>query len=309
MKCPRCKEEMPLLSKVCPVCGYVMEGGENTPSAQEFADRLEIILHEVRALPAPSFMRSMSQLSVWMLPLIALFLLAAAIISDAGIFWIAFAVFAAGSAIAVVLKLLGRLGNDRADGRFAVLKNDFETTVRIARRDFGRNKEVSALLADVSSKIEGIERRRRAASRRNLLVWLAILLGIVLLAAQGVRSVGKAVERSSEAATVAPAADGAAAVPAWREAVERYRKAGIDDYDAAPRQEVLRRILAADEPAEAEAFFRSECMGKVGDYDCAEAIVAYYRAHGDARAAAAFVEGCTLRYQSDKKKLTKSLER
>lgn len=307
MKCPRCKEEMPLLSKVCPVCGYVVDGGENTPSAQELADELELILHEIKALPAPSFMRSMSQLSVWMLPLIALFLLAAALISEAGIFWIAFAVFAAGSAIAIVLKLMGRLGNDRADSCFAELKNNFETTVRIARRDFGRNKEVSALLADVSSKIDGIEQRRRAASRRNLLIWLAILLAIVLLAAQGVRSVDKAVERSSEAATVAPtAAEGGAA---WREAVERYRNARVDDYDAAPRQEVLRIILAAGEPAEAEAFFRSECMGKVGDCDCAEAIVGYYRTHGDRQAAAAFVAGCTLRYRSDKKKLIESLER
>ncbi len=290
MICPNCQGNLPLLSRICPHCNYVVGEDGPRPNASEFADTLEEILHEVKALPAPSFARSMGQLSVVMLPVLSLFLFVAALISEAGIFWIAFGLLALGSLWAIVLKICGRLGNGRADRRFAQLKNDFEYTLRIARRDFGQKKEVSTLLDEIKCEIDHIERSRRAASRRNLLLWLGILLIAVLLAVRGVHSVDTAVAVHEDTE--------------WQEAVEAFCASGADDeYNVKGRSDVLKKILAAGEPAAAERFFREHCMGRVGDYDCAATIVEYYLRTNDRTSAERFIETCELRYKSDHKKL------
>lgn len=294
MICPQCKEDMPLLSRICPVCGYVANKDENRLSAAEFADLLEEILHEVKALPAPSFARSMSQLSVIMLPLLTLFLLAAALISEAGIFWIAFGLLALGSLTAIILKLCGRLGNSRFDRRFSELKNDFEHTARIARRDFGKSREVAALLSEITGQIDAVERTRQTASRRNFLIWLGILLLAAVLAAKGVYSVNKAVTVQEKTG--------------WQEAVEAFRSSGGDDeYDSRTRTGLLKQILAAGEPTAAEEFFRECCMGRIGDYDCAALIVGHYLRADDKPAAERFAGSAELRYKSDRNKLKKLL--
>ena len=228
MICPQCKEEMPLLSRICPVCGYVADEDENRPSATELADTLEEILLAARSLPAPSFSRSMGQLSVVMLPLLTLFLLLAALISEAGIFWIATILFALGSIAAIILKICGRIGNGRADREFAELKNNFEFTARIARRDFGKSREVNNLLTEITERIREIEQERRSASRRNLMIWMAILLVGAILAGMGVRSVDKAVAVQEETG--------------WQKELEAFRAAGVvDDYDIETRGR--RRVL------------------------------------------------------------------
>ena len=272
MICPQCKEEMPLLSRICPVCGYVADEDENRPSATELADTLEEILLAARSLPAPSFSRSMGQLSVVMLPLLTLFLLLAALISEAGIFWIATILFALGSIAAIILKICGRIGNGRADREFAELKNNFEITERIRE----------------------IEQERRSASRRNLMIWMAILLVGAILAGMGVRSVDKAVAVQEETG--------------WQKELEAFRAAGVvDDYDIETRSALLAKILAAGETTAAEEFFRSYCMGRPGDYDCAVQIVDRYLQTGDREAAERFVGSCDLRYNSDRNKLKKRL--
>lgn len=53
-RCPRCNEMLPLLSKVCPVCGAVVEN-EDSPSAEEMANSLELILHDIKDIPVPGF--------------------------------------------------------------------------------------------------------------------------------------------------------------------------------------------------------------------------------------------------------------
>lgn len=294
MICPQCKEEMPLLSRICPVCGYVADEDENRPSATELADTLEEILLAARSLPAPSFSRSMGQLSVVMLPLLTLFLLLAALISEAGIFWIATVLFALGSIAAIILKICGRIGNGRADREFAELKNNFEFTARIARRDFGKSREVNNLLTEITERIREIEQERRSASRRNLMIWLAILLVGAILAGMGVRSVDKAVAVQEETG--------------WQKELEAFRAAGVvDDYDTGTRSALLAKILAAGETTAAEEFFRSYCMGRPGDYDCAVQIVDRYLQAGDREAAERFVGNCDLRYNSDRNKLKKRL--
>lgn len=294
MICPQCKEEMPLLSRICPVCGYVADEDENRPSATELADTLEEILQAARSLPAPSFSRSMGQLSVVMLPLLTLFLLLMALISEAGIFWIATILFALGSIVAIILKICGRIGNGRADRNFAELKNNFEFTARMARRDFGKSREVNNLLTEITERIREIEQERRSASRRNLMIWLAVLLIGGILAGMGVWSTDQAVAVQEETG--------------WQKELEAFRIAGsVDDYDIENRSALLGKILAADEMTAAEEFFRNYCMGRPGDYDCAVQIVDRYLLAGDRAAAERFAGACDLRYNSDRNKLKKRL--
>ena len=294
MICPQCKEEMPLLSRICPLCGYVAGGDENRPDAAELADTLEEILHKVRSLSAPSFGRSMGLLWVVLLPLLTLFLFMAALISEAGIFWIATGVLALCSVVAIILKLCGRIGNGRDDRRFAELKNDFEFTARIARRDFGRNREVTDLLDETTEQIREAERLRKGAARRNLLIWLTVLSVGGLLAGMGVLSVDRAVAVQKETG--------------WQTELEAFRAAGsVDDYDVGPRSALLGKILAAEEMAAAEEFFRMYCMGRPGDYECAVQVVDRYLLTGDRAAAERFVGACDLRYNSDRNKLKKRL--
>ena len=294
MICPQCKEEMPLLSRICPVCGYVADEDENRPSATELADTLEEILLAARSLPAPSFSRSMGQLSVVMLPLLTLFLLLMALISEAGIFWIATILFALGSIVAIILKICGRIGNGRADRNFAELKNNFEFTARMARRDFGKSREGNNLLTEITERIREIEQERRSASRRNLMIWLAVLLIGGILAGMGVWSTDQAVAVQEETG--------------WQKELEAFRIAGsVDDYDIENRSALLGKILAADEMTAAEEFFRNYCMGRPGDYDCAVQIVDRYLLAGDRAAAERFAGACDLRYNSDRNKLKKRL--
>lgn len=314
---------MPLLSKICPVCGYAVDGDGANCSASEFADRLEETLRDIKAIPRPSFLKGMNALSVVMLPLLTLFLLAAAVISEAGLFWILTALFGAWSLVVIVLKLTGNLGNDRRNRRFAQLKNDYEYRLRLARREFGKSREVAALLNEISAEIEMIEADRKAAARRNLLIWLGILAVIVLLAFKGVFSVNEIVNGTPEAETETTAAEqttateegkGAAAAqqPAWREAVERFRRSPENNAygDVKARLAVLNEILRAGDTEAAAEFFLTDCMGAMGDYECAAAVVEHFNSRSDAAGAERFVGRCTaMRYKSDKTKLEKLIKR
>lgn len=293
MICPRCKEELPLLSKICPVCGYVAEGdGGEHLSAAQLVERLEQVLYEVKSLPRPTFGRSMGRFALVVVPVLTVLLLAAAWISEAGLFWILAGAFALWSLVLAVKKISGRLGNARADRRFAELKNDCEYLTRLIRRDFGKNREVAAALADVAKEFDGAERARRSADVRNLAVWTVVSLLVCIAAARGVFSVNALVERAAD----------------WHTLVDRFDAGSNDEYDNAARLETLRAIVAAREMEEAERFYRRHCMKRVGDAECAAVILRAYAADGDRAAAEAFLRRIELRYASDAAELNRLIE-
>ncbi|MGN0189935.1 MAG: hypothetical protein ACI395_10505, partial [Candidatus Cryptobacteroides sp.] len=82
MKCPVCGEELPLLSKVCPVCGYVADGGDgNSPKAEEIISSLESRLSALKQLPLPTFGQSLKTVMVYACPVLALLCLVFALLS------------------------------------------------------------------------------------------------------------------------------------------------------------------------------------------------------------------------------------
>ncbi len=290
MICPKCKEQMPLLSKVCPVCGYVVDSKYSLP-AELLVKQLEEVLKEVKSLPRPTFGRSMGRFALIVVPILTLLLLVAAWLSEAGLFWILTALFAVWSVVLILKKAFGRLGNARADRRFDELKNQREYLTRNLRRDFGKSREVAALIDDVAREFDEVERARRSANVRNAIIWSILSLAVCAAAVRGVISVSAIADKADQVA-----AD-------WRTMVERFDAAADDEYDNEARLKVIKAIVDAREMEEAERFYRHSCDGKMGDVECAAVILRAYAEDGNREAAGKFLDGLNLRYGSDAEKL------
>lgn len=197
-QCPRCKEDMPLLSKICPVCGYVVEDSGENCTAEEFLNRLEENLLEIKRIPDPSFMQSIMSLTWIVFPLITFYLLIMSLLSEAGFMWILSLIFAVLSLLQIRKKIKGVLGNDKFNKAFKEIKAKSEYYERLAKRNYGKNREVSALISDISSQIAQIESNRKKESTKNMIIWIIIVILFFGLATRGVISMGKAINEAQE---------------------------------------------------------------------------------------------------------------
>jgi len=304
--CPRCKEEMPVLSKICPGCGYFDESDEESINPTEFANILEKILYEIKRIPEPSFVRGMGQLTFIIFPLLTVYMLILAFMTEAGLFWILCALFLIFSIIALVKKAKGNLGNDKFNKLFKEHKHAFEYYQRIAIRDFGKSKEVSKLVNEIEGIILDIEQKRKKASTQNLLIWAVILVVVAVLATGGafkMDSVLNSVENTVQDAMQKGS-------ESWQSAIEELK--GMSESDAGVEQkrvDIARIILEANQGEAAETFFVDYCMGKRMDFDVASMIVNYYKGKGETEKAQEFIAKCSkMRYSSDLKKLKKIIE-
>lgn len=292
MICPICKEEMPLLSKVCPLCGHVLESEDK--QVVEFVNKLEKILHDIKALPQPSFVKSMGKVSIVMVPLLALIVLLLFFISSAGIFLILSAILIIWSIVLFVKKIRGKLGNDESDRMFAALKNDYVHISRVATMSYGKSREVSKLLENINEQIYTLEEQRKSASKKNFIIWIIISAIVILLSSIGSFGVKSTVDDKL--------ANG------WKESMEAFEASGVnDEYDSVARLDLIGKALAAGAVADAEAFYVKYCNGLIGDVDCAIKIVEYHLKSGNKVAAKEFIAKCNLRYNSDMNKLRKLL--
>lgn len=172
MKCPVCGEELPLLSKVCPVCGHVINGetGE-TPKASEYIESLEAKLSDIKKMPMPTFGNSFKDAQVILCPVFAILCLVMALVTEAGLFWIGCALFLLLFIVFGIIKL--------ATKSFAKKKVEFEEEMKTAKRYFGKNREMSKELDAFSEEIDAIEKKRKSLSRKNTIIWV-IILGIIV---------------------------------------------------------------------------------------------------------------------------------
>lgn len=299
--CPRCKQEMPVLSKICPMCGYFDETNEDSFNPTEFANILEKILFGIKKIPEPTFIKGMGQLTFIAFPLLALYMLALAMISEAGICWILFVLFLILGIVAIVKKAKGNLGNDKFNRQFREQKSEFEYYQRIAIRDFGKSNEVKKLVEEISGIVIDIEQRRKKASVRHIVIWVVILAVFALLATGGalkMNNVLNNVETTIGQAVVS-------GNKSWETAIDELK--GMTESDAGIEQrriDITKIILDANEAQAAEDFFISYCMGNRMDFESALLIVNYYKERGETDKAQGFVERCSkMRYNSDLKKL------
>lgn len=172
MKCPVCGEELPLLSKVCPVCGHVINGetGE-TPKAAEYIESLEAKLGEIKMMPMPSFGQSFKDAQIILCPIFSVVCLVMALITEAGLFWIGCALFIVCFIAFGIIKLVSK--------SFKKKKVEFEEELKTVKRYFGKNREISKELDSFVEEFEDIEKKRSALSKRNTVIWIIILAIIV----------------------------------------------------------------------------------------------------------------------------------
>lgn len=179
--------------------------------------------------------------------------------------------------------------------------------------NFGQHREVADVLTDISVQIASIEEKRNASNRKNLLVWIVLILVFCGIAGTGVFSVNHALNgESGEVQEVAEKEGENPATGSWKNAVQAFKESpeSKDDYECNKfAVKILPLILKAGESRAAEEFFTGNCMGKVGDYDCAVLIVNHYLGNASGtEAAKEFVRKCDkMRYASDQRKLEKLL--
>ena len=174
MKCPVCGEELPLLSKVCPVCGHVVNGEDGeTLKAAEYVASLESKLTDIKKIPMPTFGQSFKNLQVLFCPILAVTCFFLALITEAGLFWIGCALFLILLVIFIIIKLRTQ--------SFSEKKLEFEEEMKTAKRYFGKNREVSKELAALTEEINDIERKRNALSRKNTFIWITIFATVAIL--------------------------------------------------------------------------------------------------------------------------------
>lgn len=299
---------MPLLSKVCPCCQYVLDGEGDAPRAEQLVDTLEQILFAVKSLPAPSFASGLRALWCVVAPVVALACSVAALVSGAGLFWILAGLFWLLAAVALIRRFTRSLASSRT---VRELKNRYDYNERIARRNFGKNPEVARLLAEIRSEIEAAEAEWRTARRRSVVLWLAVCGALVLFVVAGVVVRGmKASGGDAAAEESAPGGERTEAAAPWRQRIEAFAaSADNSDYgDNAARLAVLDEVLGCGEYEAAEEFFFDYAQGRMGDAECAARIVRAYLAAGRRDEAARFVDRIAPRYASDKVKLKKMVQ-
>lgn len=308
-QCPRCKEEMPLLSKVCPVCGYVVNDGDDSPTAEELVNKLEALLLRSKNMPKPSFAASLRNMLFVLFLVLAVYFIVLALISEAGLFWLLGIVCGVVSLYLLVRKFTK--GSTGA-GAFEKLKNEYEYNERIARRSFGKNVEVSRLIKDITAEISAVEAEHVAARRRSRSMWLIFAVVVIVVAAGGIFSTDVASRDEAPATeqTASAGEDGDAETAPWKAKVAAFAASSDNsEYgDNAARLAVLDEIIKCNAFDAAEEFFFTYCQGKMGDLECAQQIVRSYLAADRKADAAAFAGRVTLRYGSDTAKLKKMVE-
>lgn len=291
---------MPLLSKICPICGYVVDGDSATPNAAEQINTLEQLVLQLKSLPHPSFLASIKDLLGIIVLILTVYFLLMAYLTDA----IAFKIL--GGVFFVVLQyFLGRLIKSwfkpSAKHEVERIKNEFEYNERIARRTFGKDNEVARQIDELTAEIIDTLRDRRAASRKVLCVWLTIVAVFVVGATVSIATAKHIEQKSIEQAEYGK----------YQKVVDAFAASPDNDeyIGGATRTAIVKSMASEGNMALAEKFFFAYCRQHVDDFDCARVIVESFIAAKDYAGAEQFVEQISaLRYKSDIVKLKKLLK-
>ncbi len=301
--CPRCKSDLPLLSKICPVCDLVIEE-QGQASVEEIVNNLERILLKARSIKEPTFKQSVAKMiAFFVMPLITIMSLLLALVSNGLLFWI----IAIGAGVYSFFGIVKRLKDKKNPDALAQLINEFDYYKGIAMRNFGKNAEVSKLVTSMQGEIYDISQSHKGASKKIFLIW-AIVITVLILLGSGVFATVSTVPTEDEKKVEQMVNDGVKqeAAEAWVKLVEDYVKAGYDEISGEQaRLDIVKEIVKSDVSA-AEAFFKKYCQGQMGDKECAVEIVKAYKAVSEQKAQE-FVKGVELRYKSDIEKLKKLL--
>lgn len=309
MICPKCKENVSVLAKVCPVCGMELDVEGRTPDGLELTKALDAEVITIKQL-VPEAAKARLGSYVWLYILIAGVILGLlAVKTGASILWI----LVLAAVISTVL-VYRRTRKTSVSEQLAHSKISYEYGLTLVNRFFKTDMGMQKVAQSNADMVRQAEHAIAQGRRRSLVLGLgiaaaeAILLGLLIAAVPSREESEKA---KAEAAQKMP--DDYDGQIAWlikagepEKAIDTYASSEFnDEYAGAPKRLALAQALCqAGFTAQAETFVLQHCVGKMQDLDCAKAVVKTYVAQGNKEAAAAFIARCTgLRYKSDIKKL------
>lgn len=304
--CPHCGNRMDDAQKSCPTCGvdYLeavigdLAGSTRSDASLRF-ESIEEGLRPIEGAVLPSMgetvRRMMPQLSGGAL----LFLVIAGLATKGVLFYLLAAAAAVPFLGSIVRTLRGRKPLGRGELVVTAAARLFEEDAAALRRDFPERKEVTERLDEMQARIGqalALQAEAHARNRRKILIAALALLAVACIGV-GALALRNHAARKAEAEY--------ARQPEWVKLRDEYLAAAENgaSADSALRLAVVRAMLDARQPAEAEAFFFAHCQGEPGDIDCALLIAGSYRS--DPQALDAFVDRAALRYDSDTRKLKK----
>lgn len=305
MKCPKCGEDLPLLSKVCPVCRTLVNEDNGTPDAVALSQAIDQeVIRLQKFVPEATALRLGDSAPLFLLVL-AVGLVLLGIKTGSALLWI----LAITSFVGVFLvfrkqKRMG-LGTRISDTRISY---DYGKT--LVKRFYSGKSEMTAFLRDADEKVLSANERIETGRRKNRLAGI-VVAGVEVLLLLLLYAIAPA--RSFSGGETAPPED-------FDKKIEYYLSAGqpekvIQAYSQSEfnnefvggeqRKVVCRSLCEAGYLTEAEEFCARYCLGNAEDLDCAKIVaLACLRQEGK-KAAIAFVDTCVpgLRYSSDAGKL------
>ena len=309
MKCPKCGEELPLLSKICPVCKTVVDKEDGAPNALDLAQALDSIIIKIKKLVPEASQIKLTGF-IWLYILIAcVFLGMLAVKTGAGILWI----FTLLGVIAAIL-VYQRTRLVTVASKLAESKIAYEHGITLVKRYFKGDTEMSRFLDDNATIVKQAEEGITNGRRRTMLFGVGIALAEAILCAIIIIAVpsreAKAKQKAEAALQMPNDYDGQVT---WfiknqqpEKAIEAYAASEFnEEYTGASKRTALCETLCqAGFTAKAEDFVLRYCIGKMQDFECAKIVILSYLAGGDKEAATSFLAKCSgLKYKSDIAKL------
>lgn len=305
MKCPKCGEELPLLSQVCPCCKTVIERAD-VPSAVDLTNAIDFEVRQAKksVLKAKKIKPAYSK---------ALYLIILAVAAgmvgvktSSGLVWIITLVLA-------VLALFSFIKRKKSNS-FEFTKLNFDSGVSLVERFYKGNSEMNRFVQEASRQMTEISNEIEIAKTKNgrqtLLVALAEIIVMSVLVA--LVPEGNPVNDQTDIPE-----DYDAKVEYYinssdpTSAIDVYVKSEYNnEFIGADKRKTLCELLCNGGYAdEAESYFKDRCAGYSGDLDCATVIVKYYIRKGEKDKASEFAVSCEglMRYKSDEEKIKKLL--
>lgn len=309
-KCPKCGSDVPVTSRTCPLCGYVISDIFRTPTEFDIEyDCLGDMIKKVSDIGQPTFMQMFNHFSVILYPIVALIFFVTGAIAGSIFLWILSAIFLVLFFVALRRKLRNKDMLTIQKNDFLKIEGEFEDIKSRAFMMYGGNNDTRKAIEEKVKRFEEIaDRYKGAMNSKGLQGLIAVIITAILSLLIGVsicRSMSQ--EENDHAANIATegteVAKAASATEKYLEAKER----SIDEGESA-RIEIVHTMVGNGNLSEAKEFFLNHCMGNMSDYKIAEEIVKSLLKI-DYEEAASFIESCdAMRYPSDKMRLYRIIQ-
>lgn len=181
-QCPKCREVMPPLSKICPVCGYTdtsIDAYEGKDSiSMIFADMQECV-RKIKSFSMPSVFDGMRSIAFISYPILFLLMFVIAAASESTLAWGLTLLALVMSIVSIVRKLKGNGSADRHNKQILSIKAQYEASKQSMLLKYGASRDIKQATAALDNDLSETLDRRKSSARRSAL--LGIVVSVVML--------------------------------------------------------------------------------------------------------------------------------